>query len=199
MQEQTKKITLLSTLTALTVVGVFSLGCKPSPEKRAETATTLMRTMEKELLEVQKKQVDAFKVSPDADNTRLVLGDKFDGWSVSEKNLGTAEEALDQKIVTIQKDAKDEALIGEYRIWIKGVSKNAQENLPVNENKLLKFQKMLDQNQMILDNGAKVALDDNSRKIYSSLVKVVPAEIEIGKGYMKVADAYVAKLDELLK
>jgi len=200
MQKNFKQAAILSLSTVLMVVGILSLACKPSAEKRAEAATTLMRQMEKDLLAAQKKEVDAFKALPEADAIRIDMGDaNFDTWSLSEKCLSKNEEIMDAKLVSIQKDARDEALIGEYRIYAKGLGKTWQGDIPVKEDRGKKYQVQLSEGIFVLSDGKKVPMDDSTRKTVTNVCKMIPMDVEYLKDSMHITDTYVAKLEELLK
>jgi hypothetical protein len=106
----------------------LGLGCKRSAADRANDAATLIRSMNKEIVASEKTVVDKFKATPGSDDIKLSLGAQFDAWLVSDKALGATEDNLEQALISYQKDSKDEALIGELRLFTKKLAKEAQEN-----------------------------------------------------------------------
>jgi len=178
------------------------LGCRRSPEARAAEATTLVRAMHADLLDAQKKVIAKFKALPEADAIRIAIGDKsFNSWLISEKNLAQTDDQQEQALITIQKDAKDDPLIGELRLYAKKLAKTCQEDIPDYEGRLSKTTKDLAQGQMTTD---KLVIDlakpeaAGLKKSLENSTKILPFQIEGLKAKQTIATAYEIKLAKLL-
>ena len=190
-----KTITLVILAASLAGLG---LGCKRSAENRAADATTLIRAMGKDMLEAQKQEIAKFKALPNADAIRLDLDKNLDGWSVSEKNLSQKEDNLEKILINFQKEAKEEALIGDLHLYAKKMAKESQEQGPEYQGRLDKTKKQLDTGQVILDNGTGVPMPENIKKLYGEISQIIPLEIELRKADQKIAEGYTAKLEKLM-
>jgi len=176
----------------------IGLGCKPSAEKRAADATTQIRAMDQELLGAQKTAMAAFKALPDADDIRLGAGANFDDLIFSEKNLASHEEELEKALISIQKDSKDDALIGELRLYAKKTAQGFQNDLPNIESNHAKMAKDLADGMLTLKDGSRVPMPDAAKKLYQQVVKTMPLQEQFQKDSQKIGEAYEAKLSKLL-
>lgn len=102
--------------------------------------------------------MEKFKALPGSDDAKVAFGDKFDSWLVSDKSLSATEETREKALITYQKDSKDEALIGELRLFTKRLSKEAPENVANGGARIAKNQMMLSENTFFSDNGMEVSL-----------------------------------------
>jgi hypothetical protein len=121
----------------------------------------------------------------------------LDGWSISEKNLAENEESMEKVLIQFQKDSKEEALIGELRLYAKKVAKHSQEEIPDYESREAKAKKELAEGKFIYE-GNTVELNDLGKKVREGLLKIIPLEIEYQKETQKIATDYEAKLAKLL-
>jgi hypothetical protein len=179
------------------VLGLGFLGCKASPAARAEAATAAIRQMDQEILDAQKQIIAKFKALPEADATRLDMGANFDDWAVSEKALAKNEENLEKTLINYQKDARDEALIGELRLYTKKIAKDCQENIPEYERRCADNKKAVEEGKITFK-GITVPLNDKEKVDFANRIKVFAFQVEFLKAQQKIADAYEPKLAKLL-
>ena len=187
---------LFFSLTLLAGLGL-ALGCRPSPEARVETATTLVRAMDQDLLAAQKRIVDQFNALPEADGFRLALDPNLDSWDISSKNLAEHEEALEKGLISLQKDAKEDALIGEYRLYAKKLGQAAQEQCADFESRLIQARKDLATGTVAYQ-GASYPMNDAGRKIHQALVAILPMEIRMDQEVQKITATGETRLGKLL-
>ena len=180
-------------LTAILVATVLGggMGCKRSAEARAQDATTLVRAMDKEILDAQKKAIDAFKALPTAESdlVRMNLGAAFDNLAISEKNYSTRSDVLESNLISKQKDAKEDALIGELRLYAKTISSQSQEASA-------KFESVASQTKQKLDSGQ--ATNEQDKAAGNAIVKACQLETEFEKTAQAIASSYQVKLEKLL-
>lgn len=184
---------------AIFVVASIAVGlaCRRSPEARSQEATQLVRAMHQEILGAQKMVIAKFKAIPEADAIRLTFDKEFDGWAVSDKSYSNQEEVFETALINYQKDAKEEALIGELRLYAKKIAKTDQEQIADYESKLEKARKILAEGKILLE-GHSYDLQDKTKNVLQGVQKISPLQIEYLKESQKIANEYEAKLVKLL-
>lgn len=192
-----KKFTPFALAVASALTVLVAIGCKSSPAVRAAAASATIREMHAEILEAQKKVGAKFKALPEADAIRLNMDKNLDGWAVSEKNLSATEEAQEKVLIGFQKDAKDEALIGELRLYTKKVAKACQESIPDIEARITQHKKDLENGNWTVQN-MKVPLTDQDKVNWANRMKVFALQVEYLKEKQRIAEAYEPKLSKLL-
>ena len=197
MRTRTSTFAILALAATLAGLG---LGCKRSAIDRASDATTLIRSMDKDLLEAQKAAIAKFKALPDAEDIKLTLDKGFDTWTVSEKNLSKTEDNLENNLIAKQKDAKEDALIGDLHLYTKKLAKGFHEEVPDEESRLTKTQKELTDGKFTVDGTTMtLPLNDVGKKVREAVVKVIGLDLEYKKAAEKIAEGYEPKLEALLK
>lgn len=190
-------------IAAISILGT-GIACKRSAESRAQDASALVRSMNQEVLEAQKKAIAKFKALPNSDDYRLNLGANLDGWSVSDKNYSKREDDMEKSLIELQKNAKDEALIGELRLFAKKRGQDSQGKVAEFESRLAKTQKSLQTGKLQDDNGGPTTFDLNEpasaglKKTMEQIQQLLPIEIEFHRESQRIANAYEAKLTKLL-
>lgn len=190
------KKTLTATLAATLLIA--GIGCKPSAEKRATEAVTLTRAMDQEILDTQKKVIAKFKALPNADEIRIGMGKDFENMPMSEKNFSFLEENFEKSLISTQKNANGEALIGELHLNSKKELKNYQEHIPEAESALIKFNKALQAGTFTPDNGVAVPLNADMRKVIQGMANVMQLNLEYMKESLKITETYEVKIAKLL-
>lgn len=184
----------IAAIVLISILGV-GIGCKRSAEARAQEATTLVRSMHEEFLDARKKVIAKFKANPEADEMRMTLG--FDNLAVSEKAMGEEEEVREKALIAFQKDAKEEALIGELRLYAKKTAKGYQENAAEVEGLLVKRKKEIASGSYTIESRT-FPMDDKEKKSWTNQVKLFEFQIEYLKEAQRIATQYEIKLAKLL-
>lgn len=180
------------------IVGLCAgMGCKRSAEARAQDASSMIRNMNKDILDAQKKVISKFKALPEADAIQINYGKDLDGWAVSERNLSVSEDVMEKTLIGYQKESKDEALIGELRLYVKKVSKATQEKIHDLEIRESRAKKELNDGKIVTE---KMSLDLNEedKKACRNMLMIIPLEIEYRKELQRISSEYELKLAKLL-
>lgn len=193
MRTQPKYIAAIVVITSIAA----GLACRRSPEARAQEASQLVRAMHREILGAQKKVIAKFKAIPEADAIRLTFDKGFDGWAVSDKSYSNQEEVFETALIGYQKDAKEEALIGELRLYAKKIAKTDQEQIADYESRLEKARKIQAEGKIQLE-GHSYDVNDETKKVLQGVLKIAPLQIEYLKESQKIVTEYEAKLGKLL-
>jgi hypothetical protein len=190
-----KKILTATLAATLLIAGI---GCKPSAEKRAAEAATLTRAMDQEILDAQKKVMAKFKALSNADEIRMEMGNNWDGSPLSDKNFSSMEENLETSLISLQKNANGEALVGELRLNAKKMAKGIQQEIPEGESSLNMLSKQLQNGMLIANNGSTTPMNAATRKLLQGVVTVIQLKLEYMKESQKIAEAYEVKIAKLL-
>jgi len=174
------------------------LACRPSAEARAQEGTALVRSMDQDLLAAQKKIIGQFKAMPEADSFRMALDTGIDTWDVSEKKLAANEDAYEQALIGFQKDAREEALIGEYRLYTKKLQQGAQDLAVDYESRSAKTRKELADGNFIYQ-GSPVPLNETGKRIRQAVLAILPLEIQLENETRTITAGYETKLAKLLR
>ncbi|BDU74159.1 hypothetical protein [Mesoterricola silvestris] len=186
-------------LTALLVLPLLSLGtaCRRSAEARTQEATALMRAMDQEVLAAQRTIITQFKALPQADEYRLALDKGLDTWDISDKKLAENEEAMEKALIGFQKDAREDALIGEYRLYAKKMARTAQEQEAEYDSRRINTRKEMERGTFNYQ-GATIPLGEPGKRIRSAVLAILPLEIHLQAETRRISAEYEAKLSKLL-
>ena len=151
--------------------------------------------MHEEFIDAHKKVIAKFKADPAADEMRMEA--TFDSYAVSDKAMGEEEEVREKALIAFQKDAKEEALIGELRLYARKAAKGYQENLAEREGLLVKRKKELASGNYAIE-GRTFTMDEKDKKSWANQVNLYAFEIEFMKEAQRIATQYETKLAKLL-
>ena len=188
-------------ITAVLVLSMFAgMGCKRSVEDRASDATKIVRDMNRDIVEAEKKVITKFKALPEADDIRMMLGKNIDDKVVSEKMLNTVEEAREKELVENQKDYKGESLIGQLHISVKGLNKRTSDGTIEAESFLSVLSKGLESGVMSAPGRPTVKIvTDLDKKQFGYLIELQKFEVETSKEWSRISADAAVKLDALMK
>lgn len=166
-------------------------------ELRPQQAASLVRAMQAEILEAQKRVIAKFMGLAEADDIRIHFEKNFYGWSVSEKSRITRRDEFETAMAAYAKDFKDDALVDELRIYAKRLQKTSQEALGPMEVRLGNVQKELRDGKYVRE-GKPVEFTDATRRTWMGLTKLIPLELEFQKEVAAIAGRYTAKITGLI-
>jgi len=154
----------------------------------------------------QKKVIAKFQALPDAMPIQIGMGTtNFQRTLLGDQSLAQVDEQQDRALIALEKDAKDDALIGELKLYAQKIASTARDQGTELEAGLSQTQQalndghlttMVGKNQVVLD----LAKPDASllKMTMENTVKIMPFLIEIQKARQSVATACAGQLAKLL-
>jgi len=182
---------------ALAIAAGFTLAQVLNVKDHTEKANETMRAMERDLLDAQRKQIEAFKALPEAGEIRQNIGSGFNTWSISEQALPKVKTELDHKIAAIRDVSEGDDLVKGYKGMIGGLIKGTEEEIPFKEDRLNTLQIELEQDCLIQMDGNTEPLDAGGRKLISSISQVLELDLELAHTTHQILSTYEIKLNLL--